>query len=279
MNTITLPDQLELPHSLSVAIHDYKSTQYISKQQIILSKNTFSFLREGTKEVFFDDSSYSIDNTQFLMMKSGHCLMSEKLSNENKIYRSILLFFSNQAVFEFIRKYELSKPSDGKHYSTYLFDYDLFTRRFADSLLDISKFSESVQINMLNIKFEEIMLYLVELKGVSFIYSLIRDNDNESLKLVQTVETNKLKILSIKQLSFLCNMSVSKFKREFEKRYKTPPIKWFTNKRLEYSAYLLKEERRLASDIYNEIGYENLSNFIQAFKLRYGVTPKQYQTN
>ena len=279
MNTITLPDQLELPHSLSVAIHDYKSTQYISKQQIILSKNTFSFLREGTKEVFFDDSSYSIDNTQFLMMKSGHCLMSEKLSNENKIYRSILLFFSNQAVFEFIRKYELSKPSDGKHYSTYLFDYDLFTRRFADSLLDISKFSESVQINMLNIKFEEIMLYLVELKGVSFIYSLIRDNDNESLKLVQTVETNKLKILSIKQLSFLCNMSVSKFKREFEKRYKTPPIKWFTNKRLEYSAYLLKEERRLASDIYNEIGYGNLSNFIQAFKLRYGVTPKQYQTN
>ena len=279
MNTITLPDQLELPHSLSVAIHDYKSTQYISKQQIILSKNTFSFLREGTKEVFFDDSSYSIDNTQFLMMKSGHCLMSEKLSNENKIYRSILLFFSNQAVFEFIRKYELSKPSDGKHYSTYLFDYDLFTRRFADSLLDISKFSESVQINMLNIKFEEIMLYLVELKGVSFIYSLIRDNDNESLKLVQTVETNKLKILSIKQLSFLFNMSVSKFKREFEKRYKTPPIKWFTNKRLEYSAYLLKEERRLASDIYNEIGYGNLSNFIQAFKLRYGVTPKQYQTN
>ena len=160
-----------------------------------------------------------------------------------------------------------------------MFDYDLFTRRFADSLLDISKFSESVQINMLNIKFEEIMLYLVELKGVSFIYSLIIDNDNESLKLVQTVETNKLKILSIKQLSFLCNMSVSKFKREFEKRYKTPPIKWFTNKRLEYSAYLLKEERRLASDIYNEIGYGNLSNFIQAFKLRYGVTPKQYQTN
>jgi AraC-like DNA-binding protein len=32
-------------------------------------------------------------------------------------------------------------------------------------------------------------------------------------------------------------------------------------------------------DIFEEIGYENLSNFIQAFKIKFGVTPKQYQSN
>ncbi|WP_460908907.1 helix-turn-helix domain-containing protein [Spirosoma areae] len=31
------------------------------------------------------------------------------------------------------------------------------------------------------------------------------------------------------------------------------------------------------SDVYYQVGYENLSSFIQSFKHAYGVTPKQYQ--
>ncbi len=54
MKTITLPDELSLNSSLSIAVYDYESTQEISKQQIVLNKNTFSFLQEGTKEVFFE---------------------------------------------------------------------------------------------------------------------------------------------------------------------------------------------------------------------------------
>ena len=81
MKTITLPDELNLNPSLSIGVYNYESNQEISKQQILLNKNTFSFLQEGTKEVFFDNSSYSINNDQFLLMKSGHCLMTEKLSN------------------------------------------------------------------------------------------------------------------------------------------------------------------------------------------------------
>jgi len=77
-------------------VYDYESSTEISKQQILLNKNTFSFLQEGTKEVFFDNSTYAIDNSQFLLMKSGHCLMTEKRSNESKYYRSILFFFSNE---------------------------------------------------------------------------------------------------------------------------------------------------------------------------------------
>jgi AraC-like DNA-binding protein len=32
------------------------------------------------------------------------------------------------------------------------------------------------------------------------------------------------------------------------------------------------------SDIFLEVGYETLSNFIQAFKMKFGQTPKQYQS-
>tara|TARA_B100000809_G_C15046918_1_gene497569 strand:- start:121 stop:960 length:840 start_codon:yes stop_codon:yes gene_type:complete len=279
MKTITLPDELSLASSISIEIYDYESSQEISKQQIVLNKNTFSFLQEGTKEVFFDNSSYAINNSQFLLMKSGHCLMTEKLSNTKKNYRSILFFFSSDAVLNFIRKFELN-PSEYKvYYSTYQFDYDSYIRTFVSSLLDISKLSKSIQKNILDAKFDEIMLYLLEFRGVDFLYSLISNGDNEAQKFIQVIESNKLNKLTIKELSFISNMSVSTFKREFEKHFNSSPIKWFNDKRLEHSAFLLKNKSKRPSDIFEEIGYENLSNFIHAFKIKFGVTPKQYQSN
>jgi len=279
MNTITLPDELALNSTLSIEVYDYESTQEISKQQILLNKNTFSFLQEGTKEVFFDNSSYAINNSQFLLMKSGNCLMTEKLSNVEEYYRSVLLFFSNEDVLKFIRKFELNAPDSKNYYSTYSFNYDVFIKRFVESLLDISKLSKKIQSRILETKFEEIMLYLVEFKGVEFLYSLISNSNNEHQKFIQTIESNQLNKLTIKELSFISNMSVSTFKREFEKHFRSTPSKWFQEKRLEHAAFLLKNNSKRPSDIFEEIGYETLSNFTQAFKLKFGLTPKQYQSN
>ena len=279
MKTITLPDELNLNSTKSIVVYDYESVTEISKQQILLNKNTFSFLQEGTKEVFFDNSTYAINNSQFLLMKSGHCLMTEKLSSNSGYYRSILFFFSNQDVLRFMEKFKLKTSNSKIFYSTYSFNYDSFIKRFVDSLSDISNLSKSIQDEILKTKFEEIMLYLIDTKGLDFIYSLTNNNDNEKQKFIQTIESNGLNKLTIKELSFLCNMSVSAFKREFEKHFNSSPSKWFQNKRLEHSAFLLKNESKRPSDIFEEIGYENLSNFIQAFKMKFGVTPKQYQSS
>ncbi len=279
MKTITLPDELSLNSSHSIEIYDYVNTQEISKQQIVLSKNTFSFLQDGTKQVIFDNSSQLINNSQFLLMKSGNSLMTEKFSSGEIKYRSVLFFFSNEAVFRFIRKFELNPLDCDSYSSTYSFDYDAFIEGFIKSILNISKLSKSIQKNILDAKFDEIMLYLIEINGVDFLYSLISNSDNKHQKFIKTIEKNKLNKLTIKELSFLSNMSVSSFKRTFEKHFHNSPSKWFQEKRLEHSAFLLKNKSERPSDIYQEIGYENLSNFIQAFKVKFGVTPKQYQSN
>ncbi len=278
MKTITLPDDLNLSFSKSIATYDYQSVTEISKQQILLNKNTFSFLQEGTKEVFFDNSAYAIDNSQFLLMKSGHCLMTEKLSKDSANYSSVLFFFSDEEVFKFLRKFKLEASNSKKLHSTHSFNYDSFIKRFVESLLDISKLSKSIQENILKTKLEEILLYLIDLQGLTFIHSLINNSDNQNQKFIQTIENNRLNKLTIKELSFLSNMSMSTFKREFEKNFNSSPSKWFQDKRLEHSAYLLKNESKRPSDIFEEIGYENLSNFIQAFRSKFGVTPKQYQS-
>ena len=279
MNTITLPDELAINSALSLKIYNYKTTEEISKQQVLLNKNTFSFLQEGTKKVFFDDSTFTINNDQFLLMKSGNCLMTEKLSHVKEYYRSILLFFSNEDVLKFIRKHELTPPKSKTYYSTYSFNYDSFIKKFAESLLDLSEHPKEFQSRILYAKFEEIMLYLIEIRGVDFLYSIINSNINHNQKFIKTIESNQLNKLTIKELSFLCNMSESKFKREFKKYFKSSPSKWFQEKRLKHAAFLLQNKATRPSDIFLEVGYETLSNFIQAFKTEFGQTPKQYQSN
>lgn len=275
MKTITLPDELNIESLQPVQIFDYCSSKEITKQQIILNQNTFSFLLEGNKEVVFDNSTLSIDNSKFLIMKSGHCLMTEKLSNTQN-YRSVLLFFSNEILLKFIRENGLNRNKLSEYKSVYSFKYDEFIQRFINSLLDISILTKDVQKKLIEVKFKEIMLYLIAIYGTEFLHSLSEKSNDASQKFIQTVETNWMNKLSLNELAFLCNMSLSTFKREFEKHYTESPKKWFQNKRLEYAHHLLYKEQKSASEIYVEVGYESLSSFIQAYKSKYGITPKQH---
>lgn len=279
MDTITLPDEMNLENTQLVHVVDYRSSKDVSKQQIILNQNIISFLIEGTKEAIFDNAILSIDSSKFLVMKSGNCLMTEKKISEDSNYRSVLLFFSNEMVHNFIRKMEFKNLEALDPKSVYAFDYDEFIKRFVVSLVDISKLSEDIKFKLLEVKFEEIMLYLAEKYGTEFLYSLTINSDNATQKFIQVIENSHLSKLTLKELAFLCNMSVSTFKREFEKHYAESPIKWFQNKRLEFAHYLLQQEQKNPSEIYFEVGYENLSSFTQAYKLKYGVTPKQNQKN
>ncbi|HAY3543588.1 helix-turn-helix domain-containing protein [Elizabethkingia anophelis] len=276
MNIITLPDELNIDISSPVQVFDYTSSQEVSRQQIILNQNAFSFLIDGSKEVVFDNSSLSIDNSKFILMRSGHCLMTERLS-DLKNYRSVLFFFSDIALSKFIRSIELNKAEPSKHSSVHAFEYNEFITRFISSLSDISKLSDKVRSKLLEFKFQEIMLYLTELHGTDFIQSLIVNSNDATRKFIHTIESNQLNKLSLKELAFLCNMSISTFKREFEKHYTESPVKWFQNKRLEYARHLLNNTKKSPSEIYFEVGYENLSSFIQAYKLKYGTTPKHHQ--
>ena len=96
------------------------------------------------------------------------------------------------------------------------------------------------------------------------------------MRFVQTVEANKLTKLSVGELAFLAGMSVSSFKRAFEKEYATSPSKWFQQQRLQHAAFRIQREHLRATEVFEDAGYENLSSFVQAFKQQFGQTPKQY---
>ena len=136
---------------------------------------------------------------------------------------------------------------------------------------------KQLQKKLLKSKFEEIMTYLTDKKGKAFLNGLLKNHDDKIIRLINVVENNTLNKLTLQELSFLCNMSLSTFKREFSKQYQMPPSKWFQEKRLEHTEFLLRTQKKRPIDLYESAGYESLSNFIQAFKKKYGYTPKQFQ--
>lgn len=140
MKSILLPNDFITVTSEQITIFDYHTRQELSKQQVILDQNTFSFLVEGTKEVWSDNHFEALDNSKFILMKAGHCLMTKKLSNTAN-YRSILLFFDNELILKFISKYKIELVENKSTHSIHTFNYDNFSKHFVKSLMDIAKLS------------------------------------------------------------------------------------------------------------------------------------------
>ena len=278
MEFTILPKDLNIDAAQNLQLYNYKRTEDLPKTKINLSKNTISFLRTGTKEVMGDDKTIQIGNEHFVIMKSGNCLMTEKVSNSFSVYQSILLFFSDEEVLQFLEKYQQHASHLKQTKSFYIFEYDDFIENFVASLAQILKFPKKIQRNILKHKFEEIMLYLVHKNNADFLNSIVQNVDDKISRLTNIAENNKHNKLNLEELAFLSSMSVSTFKREFFKLYQTTPMKWFNEQRLNHIAFLLKTKRNRPIEVYEEAGYENFSNFVQAFKKKFGMTPKQYQT-
>ena len=264
-----------------ITIFRYESDTASIKGRITLRQNLFSFLLEGEKTVYYPATTVSIRPDQFILLSAGNCLMSEKIAAQDGRYRSILISFDNNILADFFSKYPKILQSTNRQYQEepfLVFDKDAFLYNFIESLRCILTIGQSVSADMRLIKLHELLLYLGEnYPGQLQLLRNISQEADEQIRIRQAVTANIEHPVTVEELAFLCNTSLSTFKRRFAKVYGTSPNKWLLEQRMHKAAQLLRQGDHKASEIYYQIGYENLSSFIQSFKQIYGVTPKQYQ--
>jgi AraC-like DNA-binding protein len=84
---------------------------------------------------------------------------------------------------------------------------------------------------------------------------------------------NYMHNVPISRLAMLTGRSLTMFKEDFNRVFGTSPGRWLQQRRLSEAMVLIKEKGQRASDIYLDLGFEDLSHFSFAFKKQFGVPP------
>jgi AraC family transcriptional regulator, exoenzyme S synthesis regulatory protein ExsA len=263
-NTVSAPD---------LFVYDLKMTDDVVKSKVNLGLHMFSFLQTGEKQVFFANTCVVVNKTQSLLIKSGNSLWTELLDRET-VYYCKLFFFSEQKLKEFLKKHVGIDQSIQEEIPFFAIANDEYIASYLNTLSKIDTAPSTFISTFLSVKFEELMLYLINKYGDKFktyLYSLISKTTSP---FSTVIESNMYSNLKLEEIAFLCNMSLSTFKRYFIKEYEVSPGKWLQEKRLLKAKEMLQEGNLKASDIYLDLGYHNLSNFSSAFKKKFGVSPK-----
>jgi len=284
MNISNLPDiffKSEHDALSELNVFNYEVTDNSDKNKINMSKHVLSFLMEGQKEVHFSDKSVSINTNQSLLIASGNFLMTEHTGDT--YFRCLLFFFSQKNIDDFFVKYphlisarKVNIKPEREPY--FRLEKDEFIIHFINSLAHSFHLHQAISQKILRLKFEEIMLYLADKykdEFLSYLKSLLVDERKLSFKTI--IEKNIFTNLSLEEIAFLCNMSLSTFKRQFMRIYQASPGKWFQRMRLNKAREILSSNKAKPSEIFIDFGYDSLSNFSAAFKNEFGYSPRQVQ--
>lgn len=265
----------------SIIFHYYQANVDSMKGKSILHKNAISLVINGEKTMHFSNQTVHIKDDEFHFLSAGNCLASVQLSKQKK-FKSILIFFDTKVLTDFYLKYAkrieaLKNKKIKKEMNPYIyFKKDSFIRMYIDSLILFFESNTAISLEMRLVKWEELLLYLLE-KYPDQLLSFQASQTNQELEIKKVVEVNLTNNITLEELAFLCNMSLSTFKRKFFDLYKTSPNKWILERRMEIAKNLLSHYQEKPSEVYYKVGYENHSSFAHSFKQIVGLTPKEFQ--
>ena len=285
MHIFKLPDDIisnENIHSDSILFHNYTAAMGSFKGKSILNKNAISLVLSGEKTMHFAEKAVQISDQTFHFLSAGNCLVSMNLSGK-LTFKSILIFFDTSVLTDFTIKYQKQIASIKQKHKAgtepYLsFEKDAFVINFIHSLQLMFQNGKPISHEMKLLKFEELMLHLLEQYPEKILsFQTAKKTELDDLEIRKAVETNIVNNISIEDLAFLCNTSVSTFKRRFTKIYGSSPNKWILQKRMEIARDLLLHHNEKPGEVFYKVGYENHSSFSQSFKQLYGITPRDFQ--
>jgi AraC-like DNA-binding protein len=195
-----------------------------------------------------------------------------KYPEEGGEFRSVSIFFDQEMLRRFSLEFgavaaqHVPSPAYLKLHSPVLAGYMDSLRAFEEL------FKHEGNENLLAVKQKEAILILLkanpELKNVLFDFSEPGKIDLEAF-----MNRNYHFNVALQRFAYLTGRSLSTFKRDFERIFQITPSRWLLKRRLQEAYYLIKEQKKPASDVYLDVGFEDLSHFSFAFKKQYGIAP------
>lgn len=285
MKTYTLPNDIFDKHVLEreVIFYHYTSQRDSLREKSILSRNAFSLVMSGHKTMHFAERTVNVNDSEIHLLAAGNCIASVSIS-QVKTFESILIFFDTSVLNEFYATHsqligkQKRKRSDSNLYLD--FAKDDFLRNFIQSLLLTLKKNKRPSEAMKRLKIQELFLYLLENHTEKFLsFQPARKITDVELKIRNVVEVNKENNLTLDELSFLCDMSTSTFKRYFKKVFQTSHSAWRNEQKMNMALRMLKEQNQKPGEVWHKLGFETHTGFTKSFKKHFGAMPKDVTMN
>lgn len=157
---------------------------------------------------------------------------------------------------------------------------DAILQNYIKGLLFLFENPTLVTDELIAHKVKELLLMLLntnsdEAEKIKAILSDIFNPTQASFK--EIINAHCYDNLTTKQLAFLCNMSLSTFKRRFLEVYNQNPATYIRKKKLEKAAQLLKTTNESIASICYDVGFSDTSNFTKIFTAHFQCTPTTYR--
>ena len=93
------------------------------------------------------------------------------------------------------------------------------------------------------------------------------------------VAKNFLRPIPESEVALLCNMSPSRFCREFKAVYQVTFVEYLANYRMEHAKRLLANPNMPVADVAAAVGFNDPSYFTRVFRRQEGISPSEYRAN
>lgn len=244
----------------------------ISPEQFI-PEHIFLFVAKGTITGYDGHKSHT--------MKSGDCCIIRKnnLARYNKEtdhgeFEKVVVVLDEDFLRNYMSKRGIKETTSPQQEAFIPLEKDPLIPMFITSLMPYYNESGNIDGTFSEIKREELLLILLkihpELEAVLFDFG-----KPDKIDLKEFMLHNFRFNASIERFAYMTGRSLAAFKRDFKSIFNTSPGKWLVQRRLEEAFFLINKKGKRPSDIYLDLGFEDLSHFSFAFKKLFGKNPTE----
>jgi AraC family transcriptional regulator, exoenzyme S synthesis regulatory protein ExsA len=241
--------------------------QFVAEHILSYQLSGTLIMNDGHKEYIFNEGDMRF-------VKRNRLLKFNKLPPEGGEFRSLSIYLDQETLQNFSLEYGYSSNFHREGDAVLELKPDKFLKSYIKSLLPYENIEAPFNEELIALKLKEAVLVLLqtnpELKPVLFDFT-----EPGKIDLAAFMNKNFHFNVQLKRFAYLTGRSLATFKRDFQKIFNTSPNRWLQERRLQEAFYLIKEKGKTPSDIYLDLGFEDLSHFSFAFKKTYGVAPSK----
>lgn len=266
----------EIRDSEDIILYEYKIIENIENCKVVLENCLIVFVLKGRKILKTRDKEYQIEAGNIIFMGKGSYIASQIIENEEK-YEVIILSVKDK-VFEKLNGSYLTTAPSFQEEIVEVTKMNMFLESCLISLLPYFSGNHKYIDQMLRSKVEEIIINLINADESGRISSYIHGQIiRQKIEFREYILNTYMEPYTVDQFAKKANMSITAFKNEFKRIFKSPPKEWIRKKRLEKAHQMLSLSKYTITEISFLCGFENLSYFIRSFKKEFGETPKKIQ--